>query len=379
MLVSRLTSDVQALDEFLREAMVEVIGSGLQIALTVVVLVILSPILALVSLVALPVLIVSSWAFHHGAGGAYHAIRDRVAETLTTLQEGLSGVRVIQAFRRERQTIDAYQPRSQAQVGAWRRASFVNIRLFTMIPLAQTVALVAVLLDGLLPVPRREDQRGHDRRLRALPGAAVRPDRALQRVAGRVPPGRSRRSARSSGLLQAPNAVTERAGAVDLPADGALELRDVSFGYEAGPPRGQGRLAEARRRRARRARRRHGRGQVDAREAADAPVRPAGGLDLARRRRPARRAARVAAPPDRDAAAGGPPLQRHDRRQRAPRRPGGLGRGRAAARSSRSARASASRRCRTGSTPTCRRAASGSRPASGSWSGSRASRWPTRR
>src|SRR5678815_4172222 len=37
------------------------------------------------------------------------------------------------------------------------------------------------------------------------------------------------------GLLQAPNAVTERAGAVDLPADGALELRDVSFGYEAGP------------------------------------------------------------------------------------------------------------------------------------------------
>ena len=34
-LVSRLTSDVQALDEFLREALVEVVGSGLQIALTV--------------------------------------------------------------------------------------------------------------------------------------------------------------------------------------------------------------------------------------------------------------------------------------------------------------------------------------------------------
>ncbi len=42
-LISRLTSDVQALDEFLREALVEVVGSGLQIALTVVVLVILSP------------------------------------------------------------------------------------------------------------------------------------------------------------------------------------------------------------------------------------------------------------------------------------------------------------------------------------------------
>src|SRR6185436_8433513 len=222
-LVSRLTSDVQALDEFLREAMVEVIGSGLQIALTIVVLVILSPTLA----------VVSSWTFHHGAGGAYHAIRDRVAETLTTLQEGLTGVRVIQAFRRERQTIDAYQPRSNAQIGAWRRASFVNIRLFTMIPLAQTVALVAVLLtasylyrDGKIsegtiaayvlylvqlfdPIARFSEWLGEFRQGLAALGKVV-------------------------GLLQAPNAVTERPGAVDLPADGVLELRDVSFGYEAG-------------------------------------------------------------------------------------------------------------------------------------------------
>jgi ATP-binding cassette subfamily B protein len=232
-LISRLTSDVQALDEFLREAMVEVIGSGLQIALTVVVLVILSPVLALVSLIALPVLIASSWAFHHGAGGAYHAIRDRVAETLTTLQEGLSGVRVIQAFRHERQTIDAYEPRSKAQVGAWRRASFVNIRLFTMIPLAQTVALVAVLLtasslyrDGKIsegtiaayvlylvqlfdPIARFSEWLGEFRQGLAALGKVV-------------------------GLLQAPNAVTERAGAVDLAGDGVLELRNVSFGYEAG-------------------------------------------------------------------------------------------------------------------------------------------------
>ena len=232
-LISRLTSDVQALDEFLREALVEVVGSGLQIVLTVVVLGILSPTLALVSLVALPVLIASSWAFHHGAGRAYHAIRDRVAEVLTTLQEGLSGVQVIQAFRRERRTIDAYRPRSRAQVGAWRRASFVNIRLFTMIPLAQTIALVAVLLvasslyrDGSItegtiaayvlylvqlfdPIARFSEWLGEFRQGLAALGKVV-------------------------GLLQAPNAVTERAGAVDLPADGALDLRDVSFGYEAG-------------------------------------------------------------------------------------------------------------------------------------------------
>src|SRR5207249_4692591 len=49
-LISRLTSDVQALDEFLREALVEVIGSGLQIALTVVALVYFSPLVAVLLL-----------------------------------------------------------------------------------------------------------------------------------------------------------------------------------------------------------------------------------------------------------------------------------------------------------------------------------------
>ena len=84
-LVSRLTSDVQALTEFVREALIEVVGSVLQIALTLIVLLILSPVLAAASLAALPILVVASWGFHHGAGRAYNAIRDRVAETLTAL------------------------------------------------------------------------------------------------------------------------------------------------------------------------------------------------------------------------------------------------------------------------------------------------------
>src|SRR5207248_8845310 len=127
-------------------ALIEVVGSGLQIVLTVVALVILSPKLAAVSLVALPILLVSSWTFHHSAGRVYHAIRDRVAETLTALQEGLAGIRVVQAFRREKRTLERYRPRSQAQVHAWRRASYVNIRLFAVLPLAQAAALIGVLL-----------------------------------------------------------------------------------------------------------------------------------------------------------------------------------------------------------------------------------------
>src|SRR5262249_29505420 len=230
LLVSRLTSDVQSLTEFIREALIEVVGSGLQIVLTAVALVILSPMLAAVSLVALPILLLSSWAFHHSAGRVYHAIRDRVADTLTALQEGLAGVRVVQAFRRERRTLEAYNPRSRAPVSAWRSASFVNIRLFTMIPLAQTAALIAVLVvaaslyrDGSIskgtiaayvlylvqlfdPIARFSEWLGE-----FCPGLA-----ALGKIVG---------------LLQTPNAIVGRPGGVELPAAGTLELRGVGFGY----------------------------------------------------------------------------------------------------------------------------------------------------
>src|SRR5205809_7109009 len=234
-LVSRLTSDVQALDEFLREALVEVIGSGLQLALTIVALVYFSPTLALVSLVALPVLIASSWWFHHSAGRVYHAIRDRVAETLTVLQEGLTGVRVVQAFRRERRTIEAYKPRSRAQVHAWRRASFVNIRLFTMIPLAQTAALLPVLLRAASMYRHGSISKGTIAAYVLYLVQLFDPVARFSEWLGEFRQGLAALG-KIVGLLQTPNAIVERGGAVALPRSGTLALHDVTFGYDEERP-----------------------------------------------------------------------------------------------------------------------------------------------
>ena len=234
-LVSRLTSDVQSLNELVREALLEIAGSALQIAFTVAALILLSPRLAAISLVALPILVASSWSFHHSAGRVYHAIRDRVAETLTALQEGLAGVRVVQAFRREKRTLERYQPRSQAQVRAWRHASFVNIRLFALLPVAQATALIVVLLSAASmyrhgsisigtitafvlyliqlfdPIGRFTEWLGEFRQGLAALGKIV-------------------------GLLEVPSAIAERPDAVELPRDGVLALRGVTFGYGDRPP-----------------------------------------------------------------------------------------------------------------------------------------------
>ena len=109
----------------------------------------------------------------------------------------------------------------------------MNIRLFTMIPLAQTVALVAVLLTASSLY-----RDGKITRARSPPTCSTWcscSTRSRGSASGSASSGRaSPRSARWSGCCRRRTRSRERAGAVDLPADGALELRDVSFGYEAG-------------------------------------------------------------------------------------------------------------------------------------------------
>ena len=88
-LVSRLTADVQTLTTFTRQVLVEVVGSVLLFVVTLVILVTLSPLLSLVMLVSVPLLAWSSLRYGKRSRPAFLALRDRVADTMTSLQEGL--------------------------------------------------------------------------------------------------------------------------------------------------------------------------------------------------------------------------------------------------------------------------------------------------
>ena len=101
-LVSRLTHDVQTLTTFTRLVLVEVVGS-------VLLFVVLDrdPDRALAAAVARDARVAcrsSSWSslrYGKRSRPAFLALRDRVADTMSSLQEGLTGVRVVQSFGRE--------------------------------------------------------------------------------------------------------------------------------------------------------------------------------------------------------------------------------------------------------------------------------------
>jgi ATP-binding cassette subfamily B protein len=147
-LVSRLTNDVQTLTTFTRLVLIEVVGSLLLFVVTLVILVVMSPLLSLVMLVSVPLLVWSSLRYGKRSRPAFLALRDRVADTMSSLQEGLTGVRVVQSFGQEEERYETYRVRSRAQVTAWRRISLVNIGFFPAIAFAQALALSAVLVAG---------------------------------------------------------------------------------------------------------------------------------------------------------------------------------------------------------------------------------------
>jgi ATP-binding cassette subfamily B protein len=234
-LVSRLTADVQSLTLFIRQVFVEVSAALLLLVATIVALVVLSPALAAVCLVAAPVLVVATLYFHRHSRPAYSAIRDRVAETMSALQEGLTGMRVVQSFNREQAVFDRYLRPSWALVEAWRRAAFVNVRFFPSIVIAQIVTTVAVLLAGGIFYERGLVTEGVIAAFVLYAYSLVDPILILGEWLDELQSGRAALT-KIVALIETPVAVREREDAVDLPEDGTLEAAGVEFGYMAETP-----------------------------------------------------------------------------------------------------------------------------------------------
>ena len=82
--------------------------------LLMLVLSVVSPWLMLTCLCAVPPVLLASVRFARLSAAAYLGVRDRIAGNLARLQEGITGVRVIQAFGREDEQIEAFRGSNQA-------------------------------------------------------------------------------------------------------------------------------------------------------------------------------------------------------------------------------------------------------------------------
>ena len=108
-LVARMTSDMQSLNEFAREGASSVITALLTIFGATVAVFLVDVQLAFLSFLILPLLGVATKIFRNHADKTYWAVREWIGQVLSSLQEGISGVRIIQAYSDENSQFDRFK------------------------------------------------------------------------------------------------------------------------------------------------------------------------------------------------------------------------------------------------------------------------------
>ena len=101
-IISRLTNDVEALDQLVTDGVTTLVQSTLFLFGTSIILFFLDWRLALATLTVMPLMFVATAIFRVRSARAYRAVRERLGLVTATLAEDISGMRVVQAFRREK-------------------------------------------------------------------------------------------------------------------------------------------------------------------------------------------------------------------------------------------------------------------------------------
>jgi len=231
-LVARMTSDMDALQELVQTGVTSMTMNALLFFGAVIVIFVLSWQLALCTLVVVPPALIATRWFRRESNRAYLEVRERIGTNLATLQEGLSGVRVVQAFGREQAYTGRFEATNEAQYEANMDTIRISTRYFPFMEslgIAATAGIVAIggyfadqgiasvgtiaafvlYLNNLFePVQQLSQQYN----IVQSSGAALK---------------------KLFGLLDVEPSIVEKPAARDLPDRGAIDVSHVSFAYGA--------------------------------------------------------------------------------------------------------------------------------------------------
>ncbi|MFD8685544.1 ABC transporter ATP-binding protein [Streptomyces sp. NPDC059651] len=147
-IMTRMTTDVDALSTFLQTGLVTAFVSVVTFFGIMVALLVLDVELALVVFATLPLLVVGTFFFRRKSVKAYELARERISVVNADLQESVSGLRIVQAFRRERDGAERFAARSDHYREARVRGQWLISVYFPFVQLLSSVAAAAVLIVG---------------------------------------------------------------------------------------------------------------------------------------------------------------------------------------------------------------------------------------
>lgn len=233
-LVSRMTSDIDSLGELVQFGLLMFTAAALQLIGTVFVLTLLSPLMMLVCLVSVPIVALASIKFQRDSNRAYLAVRDNIGDTLSALQEGISGVRIVQAFAREELEAERFARTNDELYRSHMESVKVAAWYLPIIDMAGTVTTATAIAVGAWLAADGSPSIGTVVAFILLLQRVFEPVQQLSQLFNLVQSATAS-LAKVFGILDAEVDIDEPDDPAPLPATGAIELRDVRFSYGSGP------------------------------------------------------------------------------------------------------------------------------------------------
>jgi ATP-binding cassette, subfamily B, bacterial len=147
-IISRLTNDVEALDQLVTDGVTSLVQNTLTLVGTAILLFVLDWKLALATLAVIPFMAVATVIFRVRSTRAYRAVRERLGLLTATLAEDIAGMRMVQAFTREQQNIENFRAVAERYRDSNMQTVVLNGWYFPFVDLLSSVALAVVLGYG---------------------------------------------------------------------------------------------------------------------------------------------------------------------------------------------------------------------------------------
>ncbi|HEY4401309.1 MAG TPA: ABC transporter ATP-binding protein [Acidimicrobiia bacterium] len=231
-LVARMTSDMDALQELVQMGLVMFVQNGLLFVGAILVIFLMSWKLAICTLVVVPPVVIASRWFRRASNKAYLLVRDRIGQNLSTLQEGLAGVRVVQAFGRERAFTRRFKETNEAQYDANIETVRISAKYFPIVEFAGVAGIAIIVGIGGAFVSADIVTVGTVAAFVLYLNNLFEPIQQLSQLYNTLQQAGAALQKLFELLDERPS-IAERPGAVDLPEEGGLDLEHVSFGYGA--------------------------------------------------------------------------------------------------------------------------------------------------
>jgi ATP-binding cassette subfamily B protein len=147
-IISRMTNDVEALDQLVEDGMATLFQSGLTLIGVVVILLVIDFHLALLTFLALPFLFAGGVAFRIASADAYRSTREKIATITGYLQETLSGIRVVRVFGQEPRHIEQFRELNEENRAANMTTVKLNAAYFPLVEFLSALVTVEILVVG---------------------------------------------------------------------------------------------------------------------------------------------------------------------------------------------------------------------------------------